>query len=612
MWRVMLTVVSAAGWAAPVAAAAWLAPQEPAPVITHDNTEAAGVLRDGVLHVSLRAGTGRWRPEGNRGPTLDVHAFGVEGGPLAIPSPLIRVQAGTVVEVTIWNTLSSALRVHGLCDRPGPCTPADVAPGARGRFRFTLHQPGTFHYWASARGAPLLQLRSGAETQLGGAIVVDESGEERNDRVLVMGLMKVPGADSTRDVTVINGRSWPDTERLRYAPGDTARWRLLNITATPHAMHLHGFFFDVISKGNGVRDSIFGPAGQRSVVTEQLEPGGTFALVWAPTRPGNWLFHCHMLGHMMAHGAEHDMAAADTAGAAGMAGLVMGVEVSGDAVVATDTRPRRALRLIIEPDTRLGATPSYRVELVADRPMPRINERPAPGPIMVLTRDEPVAVEVVNRTSQPTTIHWHGIELESYDDGVVGFGGRGARRTPAVPPGGSFTARFTPPRAGTFMYHTHWEDPGQLSGGIYGPIVVLEPGETYDPRTDHIIVVGLEGRYRINPNEPFAVNGEAPPRPLVLAAGVPNRLRFINITADNVALTVQLLSRFDPIEWTPLAKDGAAISLTARTPRSARQLVGVGEIHDFEVPAMQPRPGLWMELRRGSGEIVFQWPVQVR
>jgi len=82
---------------------------------------------------------------------------------------------------------------------------------------------------------------------------------------------------------------------------------------------------------------------------------------------------------------------------------------------------------------------------------------------------------VVNHLQEPTAIHWHGIELDSYSDGVPGFGGTAGSVTPPVAPGGTFTARFTPPRAGTFIYHTHWHNSAQLAGGIYGPLIVLEP-----------------------------------------------------------------------------------------------------------------------------------------
>ena len=44
-------------------------------------------------------------------------------------------------------------------------------------------------------------------------------------------------------------------------------------------------------------------------------------------------------------------------------------------------------------------------------------------------------------------------------------------------PGQSFIVRITPPRAGTFIYHTHWHDEAQLAGGLYGPLLVMEPGD---------------------------------------------------------------------------------------------------------------------------------------
>ena len=64
--------------------------------------------------------------------------------------------------------------------------------------------------------------------------------------------------------------------------------------------------------------------------------------------------------------------------------------------------------------------------------------------------------------------------------------------TPPVAPGKSFVAKFTPPRAGTFIYHTHWHKDAQLAGGLYGPLIILEPGERYDTETDHVVIIGLE------------------------------------------------------------------------------------------------------------------------
>jgi FtsP/CotA-like multicopper oxidase with cupredoxin domain len=584
---------------------------------THDNLKPAGTLLQGELRLSLWAGMGQWFPEGPRNAPIEVAALGEEGGPLSIPAPLIRVPLNTRIHVSVRNALKSPLRLAGFCDRPGRCDALVIPAGVTRDVRFTVSAAGAFHYWASTSPGGLAQ-RALADTQLGGVIIGDAPTGGARDRIFVIG-MRVDGpVGAEAELAVINGRSWPHTERLTYAVGDTASWRVVNLSGTAHAMHLHGFYFNVAGTGDGATYAHHAERDRRQAVTEQVQPGGTLGMSWIPERAGNWLFHCHMLVHMMRHGEQHPAAESGHApddSAAGMAGLVLGVRVTGQGpAVSPAEKARRLLELSINHDTRNGEAPSYKVGLTAGgRPMPRLNDSMASGPVMVLTRGEPVSVEVVNRLDQPTAIHWHGIELESYDDGVAGFGGTPGSVTPPVAAGGRFTARFTPSRAGTFIYHTHWHDAGQLAGGVYGPIVVLEPGETYTPLRDHIILIGLDGAYRPLPNETFAVNGERRPSALTLDPGVTHRLRFINITADNVALTVQLVSRFDPIEWTLVGKDGAAIPASQRKPVKARQLVTVGETYDFELAPMAATPaGLWLELRRGNGELLLQWPVVVR
>ncbi len=87
-----------------------------------------------------------------------------------------------------------------------------------------------------------------------------------------------------------------------------------------------------------------------------------------------------------------------------------------------------------------------------------------PGPPIILTRDKPVAIKVINTLKEPTTIHWHGLEIESYYDGAAGWGTDGKKLSPLIQPGDSFTVHITPPRAGTFIYHTHMHDKQLLDG----------------------------------------------------------------------------------------------------------------------------------------------------
>jgi hypothetical protein len=95
------------------------------------------------------------------------------------------------------------------------------------------------------------------------------------------------------------------------------------------------------------------------------------------------------------------------------------------------------------------------------------------------------------------------------------------------------------------------------------------------------------------------------PTPTVLRAGARNRLRLINITPASFALTFVLTDGFAPVQWMPLAKDGADLPQSQRRRREARQLVSVGETYEFEIQPALNKP-LWLELRRGNGEWVAQ------
>ena len=600
----------------------WLAAMAPAAastVSTNNNTDPVGRLEGDVLNVQLYAGVGGWRPERPQDTPIEIAAFGEEGADLSIPGPLIRVREGTTVVLTLRNTLGSALRVNGLCTRPSACDPVSVAAGATQEIRFTLNAPGTYFYWG-ATGPGTVINRQRRDTQLGGAIIVDPREGSPADRVFVISIFSDPPAqpgddepgDAKSNVFTINGSSWPYTEKLHHEVGDRVRWRIINLSRTSHAMHLHGFYFAVEATGDIGVERRLAPGQQRTAVTEFISAGRTFAMSWTPERPGNWLFHCHMTNHMTGRAdSAHAGHGADDS-AAGMGGLVLGIQVTGTSTIPpSDGRAPRRLSLVMrEEPNRYGNQSGYRIDLEGVE-APRLNSGPVPGPVIVLTRGEPVEITLVNRMTEPTAIHWHGIELDSYFDGVPGYGGQPGNLAPPVAPGQSFVAKFTPPRAGTFIYHTHWHKDIQLTGGLYGPLIVLEPGERYDPATDHIVIIGLNGVRQGNEREPFALNGSATPAPIVMRAGVPNRLRLINITASNVGLWAFLVDRLEPTTWKPLAKDGETLPAGQTAPRPARQLVTVGETYDFEIQPARSQV-LWLEVRRSVGEWLLQAPIKLR
>src|SRR5690349_12911886 len=90
----------------------------------NDNRRPAGQLRAGVLTLRLDARQADWHPDGDDAPGASVPAFAEEGKSPSIPGPLIRVSAGTVVAMTVRNSLDRTLTIRGLHDRRSPAVAA--------------------------------------------------------------------------------------------------------------------------------------------------------------------------------------------------------------------------------------------------------------------------------------------------------------------------------------------------------------------------------------------------------------------------------------------------------------------------------------------------------
>ena len=596
------------------------APEDaPAVVRPNPNTRAAGLLSRDTLRVSLVATLGRWFPEADGGPSVVVQAFAEEGGIPSIPGPLVRVTEGTVIVATVRNALSGdTLVVRGLQSRPaGAEDTLQVAPGASRTVRFPAGAAGTYFYWATTTDRPQRD-REGIDSQLSGAFVVDPpGGPARPDRIFVMGAFSEP-LDTARDVwreaLVINGRSWPHTERVDLVQGDTAEWRWINANDRPHPMHLHGFYYEILGLGDAMRDTPQPAGALPLVVTHRMPRWTTMRIRFVPHTAGNWVFHCHILFHIESPGL--DPVAADSAhrarGAHGMddmRGLVLGIRVRAGGAGGAALRPGpRQLRLLVQERPRVYGDTSGFGFVLQEGAEPPPDSVAIPGPPIVLTRDEPVHITVVNRLREPTAVHWHGLELESYFDGVAGLSGRDGRVAPPIMPGDSFVVEMQPPRAGTFIYHTHFSDIRQTSRGLYGPLIVLEPGQRRDPATD---LVWLHSSNPSMADDSSLFNGriEGQP-PIVLQAGRPHRIRLIGFPV--AASRAFALMRGDTLaSWRALAKDGADLAPELRTQRPARQMVTVGETYDFEfVPAVGDR--LRVELRIPGGRTLIAVPVVVR
>jgi manganese oxidase len=576
------------------------------PIIANQNRTPAGKLENGVLTLQLELRNGAWRAEADDGSQLFLPAFAEAGHPAQIPGPLLRMPSGATAHVKVTNKLDSKATVFGLNTRPGdPKDGFDLAPGETRELSFAAGAPGTYYYWArtsKARKNPTAPPVF-ADSHMNGAFIVDPPGPVSPDRIFVINAMFV-AADVLQEgfeVVSINGKSYPYTEPLEYTEGETIRWRVINASFSEHPMHLHGAFYKLLSTGDFESDTAYPDGERQSVVTENLLGGGTMMLEWKPPHEGRWLFHCHFQGHIaideripvLTYASVqlpsppapnvHDHQA--MAGMNDMAGLVLVINVkpSSAAALRASVPATHKVDLVVEPSAASGKSPTFSCSIREGKKLVASEDK-AVGPPIVVTRGEPTEVTVVNHLTVPTTIHWHGIELDSYYDGVIG-GGAGSQITPAIAPGASFVARFTPNRSGTFIYHTHAADPSQLSGGVYGALIVLEPGESFDSEHDKLLVLGTRDADFFATR--LTINGSEAPDPILLKRGVKYRLRLINMGA-NLPADFQLGTKERLATWHAIAKDGATLPPRLATTRDAFVHIASGEVYDFEFQSDTP------------------------
>jgi FtsP/CotA-like multicopper oxidase with cupredoxin domain len=575
----------------------------------HSNHVPAGTRAGATLTIALDVVESAWKPEGDDDPEVPVLAFAEHGKAPTVPGPLIRVPQGTQVRVTLTNRVDTAITIGGL--RPGVSNTTDtltIAPGETHELRYRLDKAGSYFYWGSFGGTTLAD-RFWKDSQLNGALIVDPPGGSPPDHVFLISDWYHPYGDrADEDVMTINGKAFPYTERLELQQGDSTHFRVLNTVPASHPMHLHGFFYRVVARGSWDRDQPLSPEMQPLVNTDLMPPLGTLAFAFVPTTPGNWLFHCHFAVHTNDEaslvGAVHDSGesaaavmnhAPSRSGEHHMRGLVIGIHVKPSPGWVDYAAPPNArnIRLLVQrkPNGLLGGMATAYGFVVQKGDTPPVRDSvDLPAPVLELERGKPVRITVVNNLPEPTAIHWHGLEIPSFPDGVPGWSGIGDHLFQPIAPGDTFVAAFTPPRAGTFPYHSHLNERHQIESGMYGAIIVTD--KPRDLAHDHLVLVGGGGPavyYKIE--SPYAlVNGRTDPQPLQLTAGETHRIRIVTLHPDwLVTLTLRTDSTIG--RWRAVAKDGYELPKAQATERTATVRMGPGETADFELrPA---KPGAW-------------------
>lgn len=604
-------------------------------IVWNDNDRPAGRLEDGTLTLDLEVRRGLWHVLGNDEPAVSVLAFAEVGQPASIPAPLIRVPEGTRVEVSVTNPMDAPLEVEGLSGR---ATAAGlerlrIEPGETREVVFVADVHGTYLYRATLEGSPT-STEPFEDALLAGALIVDEAGAPvMDDELMVIQIffgnrLDDGTPDFGQEFLTINGRPWPHTKRLGYELGDTVRWRVLNASGDVHPMHLHGFYFEVESRGDMERDSIYWPSQRRMAVTELLTPWTTMKLNWVPDRPGGWIFHCHLTYHVQENpGLEGDLPSDSLRfisflrgqgshdphdHTTAMGGLLVGIEVATPADWVVDQTGEKMQRLYIHSDSTPGhATRRFGAVLQADDRPPARDSVTFPGSTLILREGPPATIRVLNHTAEATQLHWHGLELESYYDGVPGGTGHQGRRTPPILAGDSFDVALRTTRPGTYIYHTHMSDIRQQGSGLYGPLIVVPRDEPWDSDRERIFLIG-EGMAEEEELSPHLyLNGGRGQVPVTFEAGREHRLRFINISLGFPMIEVLLLKDGFPVRWTPIAEDAFALPEHRRDPARAQRRISMGQTFDYLYTA--PAAGdMVLEIRSAGGRLLVSQPIDVR
>jgi FtsP/CotA-like multicopper oxidase with cupredoxin domain/plastocyanin len=225
-----------------------------------------------------------------------------------------------------------------------------------------------------------------------------------------------------------------------------------------------------------------------------------------------------------------------------------------------------------------------------------------PGPELRVREGDLVRVIVTNHLPVPTTIHWHGVELNYKMDGVPGVS------QDAIKPGERFTYEFIAYPAGTRMYHSHQDTTSQLELGLYGALII-EPrnGPRYD--VDRTIILreraldftpevalgqrelrGADagnGRGGALQYDLFLMDGKAGSAipPVRVKSNQRVLLRLINL--GHLVHAIHLHGH----TFTIVATDGNPVPPGGRL-RKDTVTIGPGERYDVEVEATNP--GVWM------------------
>ena len=104
-----------------------------------------------------------------------------------------------------------------------------------------------------------------------------------------------------------------------------------------------------------------------------------------------------------------------------------------------------------------------------------------PGPTLEFNEGDLAIINVTNKMDEETSVHWHGLILPNFYDGVPYL------TTPPIKPNTTFQYRIPINQSGTYWYHSHTML--QEQKGVYGSIVIHPKEKTLEYDKDLVVVL---------------------------------------------------------------------------------------------------------------------------
>ncbi len=273
----------------------------PAPFVAPDLDKLPFVLKNGVKEFHLV-------PQPVRREFLPGFWMNVYGYNNSMPGPVIEVNQGDRMRIVVTNELpeDTFVHCHGFempvqYDGSDVLTQNPIRPGKTFVYEFDVHEQGTYFYHSHV---PMQE----AFGMVGWIIVHPQktwSPPVDRDFGLIFQNFFI---DSTQTIAdswrmdwnwhTINGRSGPYTTPLVVKHGERVRVRIMNFSPMQHhPIHLHGHTFWITGhEGARCPHSAWVPRN-----TELIGIAQATDFEFIANNPGDWMFHCHMVHHMMNH-----------------------------------------------------------------------------------------------------------------------------------------------------------------------------------------------------------------------------------------------------------------------------------------------------------------------